>query len=98
MPGPVGPALREAMQPADRRPSGGHTGSRPGAVDRADRCHVDLKCARAVSSHNPWGLFDEQAQTRETVGADAAAKVLLDRLTWWARALRDARRAQPYAA
>jgi NAD(P)H-dependent FMN reductase len=51
-----------------------------------------------VSFHNPWGLFDERDQTREAVGADTAAKVMLDRLTWWARALRTARRSEPYAA
>jgi NAD(P)H-dependent FMN reductase len=51
-----------------------------------------------VSLHNPWSLFDEDARVHESSGADAAAKTMLDRLAWWAVALRSARRAQPYAA
>jgi NAD(P)H-dependent FMN reductase len=51
-----------------------------------------------VSFHNPWSLFDAEAQTHEASGSDAAVKVLLDRLVWWARALRTARATTPYAA
>jgi NAD(P)H-dependent FMN reductase len=51
-----------------------------------------------VSLHSPWGLFDGDDDQLDAIGASLAAKVLLDRLTWWAEALRSARRAQPYAA
>jgi NAD(P)H-dependent FMN reductase len=51
-----------------------------------------------VSLHNPWSLFDADARIHEPTGAEAAAKTVLDRMEWWARALRDARRSMPYAA
>lgn len=44
---------------------------------------------------NCWSSFGE-GQVPE--GADAAAKVMLDRLDWWATGLREARRAREYAA
>ncbi|ATL30060.1 NADPH-dependent FMN reductase [Streptomyces formicae] len=50
-----------------------------------------------VSLHNVWGLFDEEQAMRDPQ-SDAAAKSMLDQLTWWAHALRDARNARPYAA
>ena len=34
----------------------------------------------------------------EPAAAGVAAKTMLDQLAWWARALRDARRRDPYAA
>jgi len=52
----------------------------------------------SVSFHNAWPLFDDDGWLREDNGADVAAKKLLDRLGWWARALRAARAAEPYAA
>ncbi|MGO4759734.1 NADPH-dependent FMN reductase, partial [Streptomyces sp. 2MCAF27] len=33
---------------------------------------------------------------KEPKGPEAAATALLDQLTWWARALREARAARPY--
>jgi len=51
-----------------------------------------------VSLHNPWTLFDEDARAHEPTGSEAAAKTLLDRLAWWAGALRAARDSVPYAA
>jgi NAD(P)H-dependent FMN reductase len=51
-----------------------------------------------VSLHGPWKLFDDDGEQLEQVGANGAAQVLLDRVTWWARALRAARRDHPYAA
>lgn len=51
-----------------------------------------------VSFHNFFGLFDSSGQLTDPDGPNAAAKVMLDRLAWWARALRAARTAQPYAA
>ncbi|MFB6814720.1 NADPH-dependent FMN reductase [Streptomyces sp. NPDC056347] len=49
-----------------------------------------------VSFHNAGALFDEQGKHRDPQGCDAAAKVLLDQLLWWGRALREARSARPY--
>src|SRR5262249_26014452 len=51
-----------------------------------------------VSFHNPWGLFDGNGWLSDDSGADFPAKVMLDRLAWWGRALRAAREHDPYAA
>jgi NAD(P)H-dependent FMN reductase len=51
-----------------------------------------------VSLHGPWGLFDDDGEQLDALGATKAAELLLDRLTWWGRALRSARAADPYAA
>ncbi|MCG5218439.1 NAD(P)H-dependent oxidoreductase [Streptosporangium sp. KLBMP 9127] len=50
-----------------------------------------------VSFHGAWGQFGDQHEPASPAGADAAAKVLLDQLAWWAWTLRDARAARPYA-
>lgn len=50
-----------------------------------------------VSLHHPWSVFDDDERLVE-VGATAAAHALLDRMIWWGRALRAARRDHPYAA
>ncbi|GAA1902070.1 NAD(P)H-dependent oxidoreductase [Streptomyces durmitorensis] len=50
-----------------------------------------------VSFHNAWGQFGEDG-TVEDPQVDTAAKALLDQLTWWAHALRDAKSIRPYAA
>lgn len=50
-----------------------------------------------VSFHNPWAQFDG-AELREADQANAAAKVMLDELAWFAAALRTARAEHPYAA
>lgn len=51
-----------------------------------------------VSLHNCHGLFDEQGLLKEPQGPEAAVKVMLNQLLWWATALRDARARQPYGA
>jgi NAD(P)H-dependent FMN reductase len=52
-----------------------------------------------VSFHNIWGHFDAGGNfPRELDGCNAAAKVMLDQLTWWADALRSAKATRPYAA
>lgn len=51
-----------------------------------------------VSFHMCHGLFDETGALKDASGPDAAAKTMLDRLLWWAHALRDARASRPYAA
>jgi len=49
-----------------------------------------------ISFHGGGSCFDEDGQPRDAAGTDAAAKVLLDQLTWWGVTLRDARSARPY--
>ncbi|MES4901507.1 MULTISPECIES: NAD(P)H-dependent oxidoreductase [unclassified Streptomyces] len=49
-----------------------------------------------VSFHNAGELFDADGTLKDPKGPEAAATALLDQLTWWARALREARDARPY--
>jgi NAD(P)H-dependent FMN reductase len=49
-----------------------------------------------VSFHLARSQFDETGQPQEPEQVNAAAKTMLERLFWWATALRDARAAQPY--
>lgn len=49
-----------------------------------------------VSFPMPWALFDEEGRLREPAEPDRAADVLLNQLTWWAVALREARAVRPY--
>ncbi|MEU5031188.1 NADPH-dependent FMN reductase [Streptomyces milbemycinicus] len=49
-----------------------------------------------VSFHNAGELFGPDGTLKEPKGPEAAATALLDQLTWWARALREARAARPY--
>lgn len=51
-----------------------------------------------VSFHDAWSQFDKEGNAVNPAGCNAAAKGLLDQLTWWAQALREARAARPYAA
>lgn len=51
-----------------------------------------------VSFHGPWGQFDADGQHNDPAAPEAAAKALLGQLTWWARALRDAKAVRPFAA
>ncbi|KPC66680.1 NADPH-dependent FMN reductase [Streptomyces chattanoogensis] len=51
-----------------------------------------------VSFHGGAAAFDENGTPRDAEGAAAAAKTLLDQLTWWALALREARDKRPYGA
>ncbi|TVT21643.1 NAD(P)H-dependent oxidoreductase [Amycolatopsis rhizosphaerae] len=51
-----------------------------------------------VSFHLAHGRFDDRGEPLEPEGCVGAAKVLLDQLAWWGRALRDARQARPYQA
>ncbi|MGW0250547.1 NADPH-dependent FMN reductase [Nocardia goodfellowii] len=49
----------------------------------------------SLSFHNPWDTFDG-ANPRDFERAESAAKTMLDRLVWWARALRTARTDHPF--
>ena len=50
----------------------------------------------AVSFHGPWGQFDPDGNLIEPAAAEAAAKVLWDKLSWWALATKEARARLPY--
>lgn len=50
-----------------------------------------------VSFHGARSAFDEAGMPHDTKGPAAAADRLLDQLRWWARVLRDARRADAVA-
>ena len=51
-----------------------------------------------VSFHGAHGQFDDRGDPINPAESNAAAKVLIDQLVWWGRALRDARAAHPYVA
>ncbi|MET8333014.1 NAD(P)H-dependent oxidoreductase [Streptosporangium canum] len=51
----------------------------------------------SVGLQHPWAQFDGDGKAVDPA-ADAAAKVMLDRLAWWAHSLREARITRPYAA
>ena len=51
-----------------------------------------------VSFHMAWTQFDSHGLPHDREGAARAAHVMLDQLTWWAEALRDARGRRPYGA
>lgn len=46
----------------------------------------------------PGVRFDDDGTPRDAAAVDAAAKVLLDQVTWWGVALRDARSRHPYGS
>lgn len=49
----------------------------------------------SVSFHNAWDRFDADGRPVDE-GCNGAAKGMLNQLTWWARALRNAKTAEPY--
>jgi NAD(P)H-dependent FMN reductase len=51
-----------------------------------------------VSFHGAWQRFDGSGEPVEPDGCNAAAKLMLDQLTWWAGALRRARQSHAYVA
>jgi NAD(P)H-dependent FMN reductase len=51
-----------------------------------------------VSFDNHWMRFDDDGELVEADGPNAAAKTLLDRLSWWATVLHEARQKSPYNA
>ncbi|MGW3031433.1 NADPH-dependent FMN reductase [Streptomyces sp. NPDC001178] len=50
----------------------------------------------AVSFHGPWSQFDAEGNLIDGANAEAAAKVLWDKLSWWALATREAKARRPY--
>ena len=49
-----------------------------------------------VSFHQAWLQFDGAGQPVRPEECNRAATTLLDQLSWWGRALRDARATSPY--
>ncbi|MEW2292654.1 NAD(P)H-dependent oxidoreductase [Streptomyces sp. NPDC006743] len=49
-----------------------------------------------VSFANAGDSFDGEGNLKDPTAPDAAAKVMLDRLEWWGRSLREARERTPY--
>lgn len=49
-----------------------------------------------VSFHGAWQRFDADGEPIDGDGTAGAAKVVLDQLDWWGRALRTARTEHPY--
>ncbi|MFI5566858.1 NADPH-dependent FMN reductase [Streptomyces sp. NPDC051740] len=49
-----------------------------------------------VSFHNYGEVFDADGKPSDP-GCDVAAKAMLDQLSWWGHALREAKRVRPYA-
>ncbi|WP_309051184.1 NAD(P)H-dependent oxidoreductase [Streptomyces sp.] len=47
---------------------------------------------------NAQGLFDEDGRFKDPTGPENGAKLMLDQLAWWGRALKDAKSTRPYAA
>ncbi|GGY31826.1 NADPH-dependent FMN reductase [Streptomyces omiyaensis] len=45
---------------------------------------------------NAQGLFGEDGAFRDPAGPEAGAKLMLDQLAWWGRALKDAKAVRPY--
>ncbi|MDX3537355.1 NAD(P)H-dependent oxidoreductase [Streptomyces sp. MB09-01] len=51
-----------------------------------------------VSFHNAWSQFDAEGTPTDAEACGSAAKLMIERLRWWAVALREARATSPYAA
>ncbi|RFU83294.1 NADPH-dependent oxidoreductase [Streptomyces triticagri] len=51
-----------------------------------------------VSFHNAGALFDDAGNHLDPAAPDAAAKTMLDQLTWWGIALREAKEVRPYGS
>ncbi|MCM2578695.1 NAD(P)H-dependent oxidoreductase [Streptomyces sp. MTZ3.1] len=51
-----------------------------------------------VSFSNPWDRFADDGRPLRPEDCEGPAKYLLDQITWWAIALRNARAAHPYAS
>jgi NAD(P)H-dependent FMN reductase len=50
-----------------------------------------------ISFHGAWARFSPDGHPVDPAECSTAVKTLLDQLTWWATALRDARAARPYS-
>ena len=77
---------------------GGMTGGLR-AVEQLRQVFAELHAVTVrdtVSFHMAWQRFDATGAPLDPAGCGAAAATMLDRLAWWARALKDARTRRPY--
>ncbi|MFF1505884.1 NADPH-dependent FMN reductase [Streptomyces sp. NPDC058326] len=71
------------------------------AVEQLRQIYAELHAVtvrETVSFHHAHGQFDDEGRHKDPAPADGAAKVLLDQLGWWGRALKDAKTVRPYGA
>ncbi|WP_322987230.1 NADPH-dependent FMN reductase [Phaeacidiphilus oryzae] len=78
-------------------------GGRSGGIRAAEQLRQVFAELHAVSMrdglsfHGPRDRFGPDGSPADAAGCRTAAKLMLDQLAWWARALADARARQPYA-
>lgn len=71
------------------------------AIEQLRQVFAEMHAATirdTVSFHGTSASFDAAGQPTDPEGPKLAAKQLLGQLRWWAEALREARRREPYAA
>jgi NAD(P)H-dependent FMN reductase len=71
------------------------------ATEQLQQVFVELHAVSlrdGMSFRSPEDRFDTAGQPEDGAGAHAAAKVMLNQLLWWARALAEARQRRPYGA
>lgn len=74
-------------------------GARSGGIRAAEQLRQvfpeleAMTIRESVALANVWDLFDNDGHPREARGLESAAQAMLDQLSWWAGALRAARRA-----
>jgi NAD(P)H-dependent FMN reductase len=79
-------------------------GGRAGGLRAVDHLRVVFAELHAVTTrdtvsfHGTWVQFEADGRPKDPDGPAAAAKTLLDQVTWWARVLRDAKVTHPYGA
>jgi NAD(P)H-dependent FMN reductase len=79
-------------------------GGRSGGIRAAEQLRQVFAELHAVSMrdgmsfHGPRDPFDSAGRPEDVAGAHAAAKAMLSQLSWWARALAEAREKHPYSA
>ena len=103
-PGPLKAAIDSASSEWQAKPVGfvSYSGLSGGlrAVEQLRSVFAELHTVtvrETVSFHGARARFDEHGQPRDRDAVNAAAEAMLDQLAWWARALRQARTASPYA-
>ncbi|WP_412539456.1 NAD(P)H-dependent oxidoreductase [Longispora sp. K20-0274] len=69
------------------------------AVEQLRLVFTELHCVsvrECVSFHGVWSRFDAEGALQDPTAAEGAAKVMLDQLAWWGKALVDAKAVAPY--
>jgi len=102
-PGPLKTAIDAIKAPWQAKPVGLVAyGGMSGGLRAAEALRVvfaevhALTVRDTVSFHGARGQFDPNGEPVNPDGVNAAARVLLDQLEWWGRALREAKAVRPY--